>query len=597
MHVIATAGHVDHGKSTLVRALTGMEPDRWAEEQARGMTIDLGFAWTTLPQGPTVAFVDVPGHERFIGNMLAGVGPAPAVMMVVGADEGWRTQSAEHLAAVDALGLRHGLLVVTRSDLADPTPATAQAMEQVRLSSLGDVEAVHVSGLTGQGIPMLRDALARMVSRLPGAREDGRVRLWVDRSFSIRGSGTVVTGTLAGGSLAVGGDLAIGQKLLRIKALQALGRPVERVAAVSRVAVNLRGVAAQDIQRGMALLTPDAWTLTKEVDARTTSVAGDLPTQALLHLGSGAFPVRIRPLGEHVVRLTLATGLALEPGDRAILRNPGAGRLEGGVEIVDVAPPQLRRRGAAARRGQELTSTVGLPGLQQQVERRGAVRIDELRRLGIALEDPVQLRREGEWLVAPGHWQDWTARLVQSLERGDREHPLQPGLSMEAARRAAEVPDPALLLRVAAAAGLEVVDGRVQRPGARPSLGRAEIGLAELENRLRHNAFAAPERPDLVQLKLGKAELAAAERVGRVLRLSDDVVLLPSAPDVAMVLLRQLAQPFTTSAARAAMGTTRRVAIPLLEHLDRLGWTRSVQPGSRMVTGPDRRGTGLRSHG
>jgi selenocysteine-specific elongation factor len=169
------------------------------------------------------------------------------------------------------------------------------------------------------------------------------------------------------------------------------------------------------------------------------------------------------------------------------------------------------------------------------------------------------------------------------VHQGDSAHPLQPGLSVEAARRAADIPDGPLLLRVAAAAGLEASNGRIQQPGAKPRLGVAEAGIADLEKRLSRNAFAAPERLDLVQLKLGRAELAAAERVGRILRLSDDVVLLPSAPSVALAILRDLPQPFTTSAARAAMGTTRRVAIPLLEHLDRLGWTISTQPGSRIV--------------
>src|SRR5215510_10176093 len=151
MQVIATAGHVDHGKSTLVRALTGMEPDRWEAERRRGMTIDLGFAWTTLASGERLAFVDVPGHERFVTNMLAGVGPVPAVMIVVAADEGWMPQSAEHLAAIDALTVRHGLLVVTRSDRADPARALAQARAEIARTSLGDVEAVTVSGATGEG--------------------------------------------------------------------------------------------------------------------------------------------------------------------------------------------------------------------------------------------------------------------------------------------------------------------------------------------------------------------------------------------------------------------------------------------------------------
>src|SRR5580765_2269006 len=164
MYVVATAGHVDHGKSALIRALTGMEPDRWAEERRRGMTIDLGFAWTELPGGATVAFVDVPGHERFIGNMLAGVGPAAAVMIVVAADEGWRAQSAEHLAAIDALQIRHGLLVVTRADRADPGPARTRAAAELRDSSLGAVRSVAVSGLTGAGIPDLRQALAALAA-------------------------------------------------------------------------------------------------------------------------------------------------------------------------------------------------------------------------------------------------------------------------------------------------------------------------------------------------------------------------------------------------------------------------------------------------
>ena len=209
MHVIATAGHVDHGKSTLVRALTGMEPDRWAEERRRGMTIDLGFAWTTLPSGASVAFVDVPGHERFVPNMLAGVGPVPAVLFVVAADEGWMPQSAEHLAALDALGVRHGLLAVTRSDLADPTEATEEATRVISATSLGRIEAVAVSGATGAGLDALRAALDRMVSRLPAADPQAPVRLWVDRSFTIRGSGTVVTGTLGAGRLVTGQELEL----------------------------------------------------------------------------------------------------------------------------------------------------------------------------------------------------------------------------------------------------------------------------------------------------------------------------------------------------------------------------------------------------
>jgi selenocysteine-specific elongation factor len=184
MFVVATAGHVDHGKSTLVRRLTGMEPDRWAGERRRGLTIDLGFAWANLDAGE-IAFVDVPGHERFVPNMLAGVGPAPAVILVVAADEGWMRQSAEHLAALDALGVRHGLLVVTKSDRADPAPATAQALAQVRETTLGEVPAVAVSGHTGEGLDRLREELSALVTRLPPPDPAADVRLWADRVFTI----------------------------------------------------------------------------------------------------------------------------------------------------------------------------------------------------------------------------------------------------------------------------------------------------------------------------------------------------------------------------------------------------------------------------
>jgi selenocysteine-specific elongation factor len=204
VHVVATAGHVDHGKSTLVRALTGMEPDRWAEERRRGMTIDLGFAWTTLPSGERLAFVDVPGHERFVPNMLAGVGAVPAAMVVVAADEGWMPQSAEHLAALDALGVRHGLLVVSRADLADPAAARDASLRELHassLASLGPVEAVTVSAVTGAGLDDLAAALDRLVARLPAPDAEAPVRLWIDRVFTVRGSGTVVTGTLAAGRL------------------------------------------------------------------------------------------------------------------------------------------------------------------------------------------------------------------------------------------------------------------------------------------------------------------------------------------------------------------------------------------------------------
>src|SRR3954447_14270531 len=229
MHVVATAGHVDHGKSTLVRALTGMEPDRWAAERRRGMTIDLGFAWTTLPTGRTVAFVDVPGHERFVPNMLAGVGPVPAALLVVAADEGWKPQSAEHLAALHALDVRHGLLVITRADLADPAAALRQARSELAATSMAGAAAVTVSAVTGEGLGDLRAALDRLVDGLPPADPDAPVRLWIDRAFTIKGAGTVVTGTPGAGRLRPGDELTLGGTTVRVRGLQSLGRQTDEV--------------------------------------------------------------------------------------------------------------------------------------------------------------------------------------------------------------------------------------------------------------------------------------------------------------------------------------------------------------------------------
>ena len=294
MQVIATAGHVDHGKSTLVRALTGMEPDRWAEERRRGMTIDLGYAWTALPSGEEIAFVDVPGHERFTTNMLAGAGPVPAVLLVIAADEGWAAQTGEHVRALDALGVRHGVVAVTRIDLADPSAAIAQAQEGLARTSLAGIPAVGVSGQTGAGLDRLRIALDDLVRGLPAADPEARVRLWVDRSFTVRGSGTVVTGTLSAGTLRRGDVLELGNSTVTVRALQRLGQPAEVVIAPARVAVNLRAISAGDVRRGDALLTPGAWLRTAVVDARVDG--RDWPAHGVLHVGAAAVPARIRRL-------------------------------------------------------------------------------------------------------------------------------------------------------------------------------------------------------------------------------------------------------------------------------------------------------------
>ncbi|TDC32778.1 selenocysteine-specific translation elongation factor [Micromonospora sp. KC213] len=585
MHVVATAGHVDHGKSTLVRALTGMEPDRWAEERRRGMTIDLGFAWSTLPSGTTVAFVDVPGHERFVPNMLAGVGPVPAVLMVVAADEGWMPQSAEHLAALDALGVSYGLLAVTRADLADPRPAIEAARAHLAGTSLGAVEAVAVSGVTGAGLPHLRAALDRLIARLPPPAVHAPVRLWVDRSFTIRGSGTVVTGTLGGGRLRVGDqlELAATGEPVRVRGLHRLGVARDRVEAVARVAVNLRGVPKDRLARGDTLLTPGRFRLTELLDGRLAGdPASDLPATLTLHVGSAAVPVRVRPLGVDTVRLRLARPLPLLIGDRAVLRDPGRHHVSGGVTVLDVNPPPLTRRGAAAARAQVLTGLDGRADLAGELRRRRLARATDLTRMGVPVTaDPVA----GDWLADPEYWRGLGDRLVEEATRYVHAHPLEPGVPVEALRRMLGLPDRGL------------VEALVRPPLALRA-GRVTVGpvdtlpepvaraVRRIHTEYADHPFRAPEADHLAALGLGPRELGAAVRAGALLRLADTVVLLPGALDQAAEVLAALPQPFTLSAARQALDTTRRVAVPLLELLDRRGATRRLPDDTRQVLAP-----------
>jgi selenocysteine-specific elongation factor len=583
MHVVATAGHVDHGKSTLVRALTGMEPDRWAEEKRRGMTIDLGFAWTTLPSGATVAFVDVPGHERFVPNMLAGIGSVPAALIVVAADDGWMPQSAEHLAALDALGVRHGLIAVTRSDLADPAPAATRAHAEVAATSLGDVEVVIVSGATGAGLPDLRSALDRLIATLPAPDRQAPVRLWIDRAFTIRGSGTVVTGTLGAGRLRTGDELALPDgRLVRVRGLQSLGNPTPDAAAVARVAVNLRGVEVADVGRGTALLTPGGFGTTEVIDVRITGdPVADLPRTATLHVGSAAVPVRIRPLGTDTARLRLDRPLPLRLGDRALLRDPGLHRLAGGVTVLDVAVPPLRRRGAAAARAAALTTMDGRPDERDEVRRRLLVRRDDLRRMGVpAATAPVA----GDWLADPEHWAALGTRLAAEVARYAEARPLEPGVPLEELRRILDLPD-RVLVDALIKPPLASRGGRVMAGAATGLPEPVAQAVDQVRADLAQRPFAAPEAARLAELGLGTRQIAAAVRAGALLRLADTVVLAPDAVDAATSVLATIPQPFTLSDARQALGTTRRVAVPLLELLDRNHRTRRLPDDRRVITG------------
>jgi selenocysteine-specific elongation factor len=576
VHVVATAGHVDHGKSTLVRALTGMEPDRWSEERRRGMTIDLGYAWTRLPTGEQLAFVDVPGHERFTTNMLAGVGPAPAVLLVVAADEGWSAQTAEHVAALDALGVRHALLAVTRSDLADPSTATADALARLRETRLGSPEAVAVSGATGAGLDELRAALHRLVAGLPAPRTDGRVRLWVDRAFTITGTGTVVTGTLQAGTLAVGDRLELDGEAVTVRGLESLGEPQERVAAVARVAVALRGVPRTDVRRGRTLLTPGAWLPTAVVDVRTTADPARLPRALVLHVGSVAAPVTLRGFDPQTARLTLSAPLPLEVGDRGLLRDPGRKQVVAGITVLDPAPPPLARRGAARLRSAALAGATGTPSAAEEVARRGAVRRSTLQGIGVPADRPPAGAVEAAgWFVTAPRWGEWVRRLTELAADGTSGGRATGGVARAEAVELLGLPDAALLPVLVEAAGLAERQG-ILRPAGRgvelpPVLATR---LAPVLDRLGADPLDAPDADQLRSLGLGSRELGAAAAAGAVLRLPGDIVVGADAAQAARNRLTGVPAPFSVAEAKKALGVSRRVAVPLLEYLDHAGVTR-----------------------
>ena len=596
MYVVATAGHVDHGKSTLVRALTGQDPDRLAEEHRRGLSIELGYCWTALDGVGDVAFVDVPGHERFVTTMLAGAGPVPATVLSVAADDPWMPQAAEHAAALDALGVRHGVLAVTRSDLADPEPALRRARVALADTSLAEIPAVPVSAVTGTGLERLRAALTNQLRRLPASDPEADVRLWVDRAFSVAGAGTVVTGTLPAGRLRVGDLLTVtvGDRStdVRVRGLQSLGREVDEVTGTARVAVRL-GSRPDGLARGVALVAPRVWLSTRTADVRVvTGADAAVPAEPVLHVGAAAVSAHSRPLqrgGEPsaapLLRLALDRALPLRVGDRVLLRDPGSRRVWGG-DVLDPAPPPLERRGAARRRAAALARSPGRPDLADELRRRTVASVAELRRLGIIDVESVDAVRAGDWLIARDAARDLHRRLVDLVQQSEQHQPHdRGGVTSTAAARALGLPDAVVALALVEQP-LEYADGtiRAARSGAPALPADVAAALARLERHLDGAPFAAPDADTMAALGLNGRTIAVGARAGRLLRLSDTVLLLPGADELALQRLRSLPQPFTTGQAREALDTTRRVALPLLAYLDRTGFTRRLPDDRRTVT-------------
>jgi selenocysteine-specific elongation factor len=567
MHVVATAGHVDHGKSTLVMALTGMDPDRFAEEKARGLTIDLGFAWTTLPSGAQLAFVDVPGHVRFLKNMLAGVGAVDACLFVVAATEGWKPQSEEHLRILEVLGVQHGLVALTKVGLVDDDDrelARLEIAEAVEGTFLEKAEVIALDTPAGVGVDDLRAALDRLVADTPFSADRGRPRLWIDRVFAAKGSGTVVTGTLAGGSLTVDDEvmvLPLGKRA-RIRALQSLQRSHATVPPGSRVAVNLSGLSHDEVARGHAVVRPDQWHQTRTVDASLAVLSGlehEVSQRGAyqVYLGSGEHPVRVRVLvedailpGENgLVRLHLPVRVPLLPGDRYVLRESGRDETVGGGIILDVAPVR--------------TASKARPSLSvdRVIEERGWVDSDELARMTGERRAPTV----GRWVVSD-------SAQAATLKRVDDAVGAAGPLGLDQATLTDQERAVLPLLE-----GLVVDSGRVRRADAVDPLAGHPFVAA-----LAAAPFTPPDPAGV-----SKAELHELVRRGLVIA-QDGCYFAPSALAGAATVIAHLLQAnpdgVTVAQVREALATTRKYALPLLNRLDADGVTR--RRGDFRIGGP-----------
>jgi selenocysteine-specific elongation factor len=602
LRVIATAGHVDHGKSSLIIRLTGIDPDRWAEEKRRGLTIDLGYAWCTLPSGREIGFVDVPGHERFIANMLAGVGPVRLVLFVVAADEGWKPQSEEHLQILDVLGVRGGVIALTKRDLVDDEMlalATEEIRERVADTGLADAPILPVSSETGEGIDALAAALDAMLDGV-GPPDEARVRLHIDRVFTIKGAGTVVTGTLSGDCLAIGDEVELypAGARARIRSLQTHKQSEDRACPVSRVAANLVGVERDRLGRGDVLALPAAWRPTRVFEARLRAVGGRSRAVTArgafkLYVGAAEVDARVRlygttklePGAEAFARITATMPLVLDVGDRFVVREAGRQETVAGGIVLDVAPPARAGPDPVARLSARATaSRDSLPELL--VEERGAIRAADVSALtGSTMDGGVAV---AEWRVADALRTAVQASVADALAAYHAEHPLEVGATLTLARsavtgalRAARAPtDPAL----ADALLTDLTDrGIIARDTTTVRLMSHQVALqersADVERLLTaiggEREATPPTVRELVAAGIGRDVIDAAAREGVVVRLSSDLVVTTGLVARAEATVRASGDTgITVSALRESLGTSRKYAVPLMEWFDQRGVTR-----------------------
>jgi len=639
MRVVATAGHVDHGKSTLVQALTGINPDRLREEQQRGMTIDLGFAWMALPDGETVGMVDVPGHADFIENMLAGVGGVDAALLVVAADEGPMPQTLEHLAILSLLRVRVGLVALTKADLATDSAWLGLVGDEVQRvlagTSLADAPVVPVSAKTGQGLDALKAALAQLLACAPSRRDLGRPRLPVDRAFVLPGFGTVVTGVLSDGVFAVGDEVEVhtqqGEVLsARIRGLQTHKQQISRAQVGSRLAVNLAGVEVAHIARGSVVAKPGAYALTtladvhievlSEAQQRTFGLrrAIALRQQAMVKIFSGAAHsmARLRLLEGELLspgasgwaQLQLVSPMLLAAGDRFIVRWPSPALTIAGGLIVDPHPPgPYRRRGGRAdvavlsrlemlRDGspaEKLAQAIGALATATPDELRVRAQLDDAA-LRAALDDLLArgllvVLRDPKGAVAVV----WDAqalraahgRAVAMLRAFHSAHPLAEGMPRELLRSRLELSPLAFDALLKHHSDPEIPDSLLDAAGLVRLASHQirftpeqEAVIDALLARCRAQPWATPSVKEARAL-VGDQLYELLLRRGSIMQLNAEVILLPETYQQALCDLRAMFAhrgQVTVAEVRDHFATTRKYALALMEHLDAQGITQRV---------------------
>jgi selenocysteine-specific elongation factor len=542
---VGTAGHIDHGKTWLVRALTGKDTDRLPEEQARGISIDLGYAPLDLHDGRRLSLIDVPGHERFVRNMVAGASGVDLFLLVLDAGEGARPQTHEHLAIIRLLGIEHGVVAITKADAVEGELVELVAEEARELAP--GVEVVVTSAKTGQGLDELRAALGHAADRVAEERADGATRLFVDRVFTLRGIGTVVTGTLWSGSVGEGDSLRAEPAGLevRVRSVQVHDRPVERAEAGQRVAVALPGVERGDLRRGDALVAPAAYPTSYRLDVALDELE-PIPDGMRLHVhhGTAEHYARVVRAGDRWAQLRLASPAVAARGDRVVLRDRTT--LGGGL-VLDPAPP---RHASPARF--ELLERGDLAALVHE-----PIRAETLGHLGGEADG---LERAGDWLFSRDWLEELRGDLRQRIEAAD---PLDPGIP---------APSDPWARDVLPLAGVERRGSRLYLPGATASLGERSAAAEALESELAAAGFT----PVAVEDK----ELGAfLERAGRLVRVGDGLALgVPAYDEATRLLLEECesAGSITLARFRDLLGTGRKPAQLLLERFDADGLTRRV---------------------